>query len=201
MPDSSWVRPFPPGKHLHFSPLRRVQQATDSDGNSYDILVQTEEMSCGVAASAILIDLYNKTCSAGPDAEARLKNIAARFPGSLVESDKLWAKGKDYGSTADNIENLLDSQGVPVTLKDARWLKKTGSPVIIEVSRLRSPAAILWGWYSNGKRHGGHFTVGARMSSGGNVVILDPWDGSLSELPPPHPYNGNGYADCVLYTN
>lgn len=200
MSTNPWVRPFPPGKHLHFSPLRRIQQATDSDGNSYDILVQTEEMSCGVAAAAILIDLYEKTSSAGPDAEARLKKIAAGFPGSLVDSDKLWAKGEDYGSTADNIEKLLGSQGVPVTYKDACWLKKAGSTIIIEASRLRRPAAILWGWYTNGKRHGGHFTVAARMTSAGNVVILDPWDGSLTELPKSHPYNGNGIAECILYT-
>jgi hypothetical protein len=156
---------------------------------------------CATVRKLGLIDQYNEFCSAGPDAEARLKGIAAKFPGSLVESDKLWAVGKDFGSTADNIEKLLFSQGVPVTLKDARWLKKSGSPVIIQTSCLRKPALILWGWYSNGKRHGGHFTVGARMTTGGNVVILDPWDGSLSELPPSHPYNGNGYADCVLYTN
>src|SRR4051812_7013441 len=157
MSDTTWVRPFPPGKHLHFSPLRRVQQATDSDGNGYDILVQTEEMSCGLAAAAMLIDRYNQICGLNPpDAEARLKAIAARFPGSLVESDRKWPSGQEFGSTADNIEQLLKQQKVPVAAKEARWLSRTRSSPVLNIGRLRTPAAILWGWYSNGRRNGGH---------------------------------------------
>jgi hypothetical protein len=204
MSDKSWTRPFPPGKHLHFSPLRRVQQATDSDGNAYDILVQDEEMSCGLAASAMLIDLYWGFCEAGMmDAEARLKKIAAKFPGSLVESDRLWALGKDFGSTADNIEQLLKSQGIPIASKDARWLSKNNAIPVLRTGRLQEPAMVLWGWYRSGpqgSRSGGHFAVVARATKQGKVVILDPWDGSLSEIQSGWAYHGVGYPDCIMYT-
>jgi hypothetical protein len=204
MSDTSWSRPFPPGRHLHFSPLRRIQQAVDSDGSAYDVLVQNEEMSCGVAAAAMLVDLYRRVCEAGmADAEARLKKIAAQFPGSLVESDRLWAQGKEFGSTADNIEQLLKSQKIPITAKAARWLDTNNATPVIQTSRLQKPAMILWGWYRNGlsgKRSGGHFTVAACATKRGTIVILDPWDGSLSEVMPGLTYHGTGYADCILYT-
>jgi hypothetical protein len=204
MSDKAWTRPFPPGHHLHFSPLRRMQQAKDSDGNLYDILVQNEEMSCGLAASAMLIDLYWAFCDAGAmDAEARLKKIAAKFPGSLVESDKLWAVGKDFGSTADNIEQLLKSQGIPITGKDARWLNVNSATPIIQIGLLQEPAMVLFGWYLSGlpgPRSGGHFAVAARATKQGNIVILDPWDGSLSEIQSGLAYHSKGYPDCVLYT-
>jgi hypothetical protein len=80
MSDKSWTRPFAPAKHLHFSPLRRVQQVTDSDGNAYDILVQSEEMSCGLAASAMLIDLYWGIC------QQRLLFVASLEEESLADS-------------------------------------------------------------------------------------------------------------------
>ena len=198
---SDWIRPIPPDKQVHFSPLRRIQQARDSDGNVYDILVQTQEMSCGLASSVMLMALYGRICWIDDvDKERHYKQIAARFPGSLVESDKLWAKGKEYGSTADNIEQLLKSQRVTIALKEARWLSQSETIPVLQISRLRSPAMVLWGWYSGGRRHGGHFTVAARATKNGAVVILDPWDGSLAEVMPGHPYNGNGYLDCVLYT-
>jgi hypothetical protein len=204
MPNPSWTRPFPPGKHLHFSPLRRVQHATDSDGVNYNILVQTEEMSCGVAASVMLIDSCRGTSQPdSPAEELRLKHIAGKFPGSLVQSDKLWAVGKDYGSMSTNIEQLLKSQGVSVTAIDARWLNK-GATLGIQSGRLRTPAMLLWGWYRQGltgPRAGGHFTVAARRTTQGKIVILDPWDGSLTELFPGMSYHQVGIVDCVMYTS
>ena len=85
MSDSDWsTHPFPPNKHLHFSPLRRIQRHKDSDGVLHHVLVQTEEMSCGPAAAAMLIDIWHhRRKPGGPDAEMRLKQIAGRFPGSM----------------------------------------------------------------------------------------------------------------------
>jgi len=198
---SSWSKPFPPNQHLHFSPLRRLQSATDSDGTAYSILVQTEEMSCGVAAAAMIMDLIiGHAQPAGPDAEQRLKQIAAQFLGSLVESDRRWSTGHDYGSTVANIAMLLKHQNVAVSSVETRTAK---APLVVQLSRLGKPAALLWGWYPSGitgKRTGGHFTVGAAMTSRAGIVILDPWDGSLSEILPAATYQKIGLLDCATYT-
>ncbi|HEY0124015.1 MAG TPA: papain-like cysteine protease family protein [Rhizobium sp.] len=200
MPPKPWIRPFPPNEHLHFSPLRRTQDVKDSDGNTYRVFVQNEEMSCGLAAASMAIDLYRGQNTADSSAmETRLKHIAGQFPGSLEESDKLWAAGKDFGSLASNIKATLNAQGVKVLLVSG----PTGHPIPIDVTRLGKPAIILWGWYPNGRngnRNGGHFTVAARLAKSGQIVILDPWDGSLSEIAPGARYHGTGYADMVLYT-
>jgi hypothetical protein len=152
----------------------------------------------------MLVDLYWGVCQPGTsDVEYRLKRIAANFPGSLVESDKLWAVGKEYGSTADNIEQLLKSQNIPITAKDARWLSKNNAAPVLQTSRLQEPAMVLWGWYLQGfpgPRSGGHFAVAARATKQGKIVILDPWDGSMTEIQSGISYHGRGYLDCVMYT-
>ena len=63
-----------------------------------------------------------------------------------------------------------------------------------------SPALLLGGWYQQSRRVGGHFTVAARVSRAGKVVILDPWDGSLTEIQAGAPYKVCGLLDAAIYT-
>jgi hypothetical protein len=177
-----------------------VQSGKDSDDKAYSILVQTEEMSCGVASAVMIVDLVSGKQPSGPDAEQRFKQIAAQFPGSLVASDQLWSRGQDYGSTSENIRMLLEKQNITIALIESRPMK---APLVLQLSRLHKPAALLWGWYPNGisgKRTGGHFTVGAGVTSKAGIVILDPWDGSLSEILPGAAYKSIGLLDCAIYT-
>lgn len=73
---SDWTRPFPPNKHLHFSPLRRTQVCTDSDGKRYLVFVQNEEFSCALAPTTILIWLLKPFCIYG---SLKRGNAAQRY--------------------------------------------------------------------------------------------------------------------------
>ncbi|WP_376088575.1 hypothetical protein ACE7GA_16360 [Roseomonas sp. CCTCC AB2023176] len=206
MGDTWATHPFPPGGHLHFSPLRRVQERQDSDGVTHRILVQTEEMSCGPAACAMLMDLWNGQQHADASAwEMRLKAIAGRFPGSMVEQDRIWrsqgpASGHE-GSQVTNLERLLQSQRVRIRGIWHRWTERAGTNALALGYIRQHPCLLLWGWYdARGNRNGGHFTVGARVTSQHKVVVLDPWDGSLGEVTSTGNYMGNGQLDAVVYT-
>lgn len=201
--------------HLHFSPLRRVQVHKDSDGRSYLVSVQSEEMSCGLAAVAMLIRQLNPAAfSDAPGEEHRLKEIAAKFPGSLKESDKLWAKEPigeygtlQYGSMASNVKALIKSQKIEITghavaTRDHRT-RDILAPARINLKRLAKPAVVLWGWYPDGVKNGrtgGHFTTLAGVTKAKAVVVLDPWDGSLSEIDPGRNYQSVGVAEQIFYT-
>jgi hypothetical protein len=211
---SDWTRPFPPDKHLHFSPLRRTQNCTDSDGNRYLVFVQNEEFSCALAATAMLIRLLNTSAFTDSSSEeVRLKDISAKFPGSLRDSDKLWSKepiGKygslQFGTMAGNVKSLLDSQKVKITELQVgvfdQKTKKLIAPVILKKGRLSKPGLALWGWYpmgTSGQRTGGHFTTIAGLTKAGRAIILDPWDGSLSEIGLTGRYKSAGCAEVIFY--
>lgn len=208
MPSDDWsVHPFPPNKHVHFSPLRRVQTRRDSDGVEHHMLVQTEEMSCGPAAVAMLMNVLHPA----PDPESlaftdmRLKAIAARYPGSMVQEDaRTQSQGPHsghQGSTSINTVDLMRDQGILVALEQ-RGFFFTRKPTAIMTARVQSrPALVLWGWYDrHSNRNGGHFTVAARVTKAGRIVILDPIDGSLSEIQPLTAYKSNGLMDLAVYT-
>jgi hypothetical protein len=61
------------------------------------------------------------------------------------------------------------------------------------------PAIILLGWYSGGKRNGGHFIVAARVTSSGKIVYLDPWGGQLNELGVGPGYQATGKFEQIAY--
>lgn len=192
--------PFEPNKHLHFSPLLRTQSGKDSDGRSYALFVQNEEQSCGLAAAAMLINLVSPVPVTDPSAlEAQLKLIAANFPASLAESDRLWARGEqEFGSGLYNIQKLLLSQGIY-----ARTVWRRGGVIQLDPRSLNEPAIVLWGWYPNGiqgVRKGGHFTVAASVTKSGKIVILDPWGGVLTEVAVGGMYKSSGQLDAVIYT-
>ena len=212
---SDWTRPFPPNKHLHFSPLRRTQVCTDSDGKRYLVFVQNEEFSCALAATTILIRLLNHSAFTDPSSEeTRLKDISAKFPGSLRESDALWSQepiGKygmlQFGTMAGNVKSLLESQSIKIAKIDVGTRDKKTSKLVIPVTLkpqyLSKPGLVLWGWYPHGlagSRNGGHFTIAAGLTKAGNVVILDPWDGSLSEIKLGSRYKV-GLAEVVFYVS
>ena len=201
---NDWSKhPFPPNRHVHFSPLRRVQQRKDSDGVAHQILVQTEEMSCGPAAVAILISLCRHQ-PLGTAADMRLKTVAARFAGSMAEQDEKWkSQGPNsghQGSYLANIENVLVHEHIPIAASWHRWQEKSSTAVVAQGRVHHSPALLLWGWYEQSQRVGGHFTVAARVTRAGKVVILDPWDGSLAEIAAGALYKGSGMLDAAIYT-
>jgi hypothetical protein len=211
---SDWTRPFPPNQHLHFSPLSRTQVCTDSDGKRYLIFVQNEEFSCALAASAMLIRQLDPSAFTDPSREeVKLKSVSALFPGSLRESDKMWSKepigqygSLQFGTMATNVKKLLENQNVTITeaqfgLRDLGTGKLVG-PANLKQNRLSKPAIVLWGWYPYGligKRTGGHFTTIAGVTKAGKAIILDPWDGSLSEIDLAGRYKSTGFAEIVYY--
>lgn len=208
MSGNDWsTHPFPPDHHLHFSPLRRIQEHQDSDGVTHLVLVQTEEMSCGIACAAMLIDLWHRASTpGGPEFERRLKEIAGRFPGSMVEQDRIWGSqgpnSHHEGSQVTNIERLLLHEHIPITAVWHGWRERTGTNAL-ERPRIRHrPALLLWGWYdaAGQTRSGGHFTVAARVTTAGRIVILDPWDGSMSEITRTQRYKVSGMLDAAVYT-
>jgi hypothetical protein len=211
---AEWTRPFPPNQHLHFSPLLRTQVCTDSDGNRYLVFVQNEEFSCALAATAMLIRLLSPAAFTDPSSEeTRLKDVSARFPGSLRDSDKLWSKepvghygSLQFGTMAGNVKSLLESQNVTITeFQVGRFdhkTKKLIGPVALKKTRLVKPALVLWGWYPTGtagRRTGGHFTTIAGLTKADKAIILDPWDGSLSEIDLTGRYKSTGRAEVVFY--
>lgn len=210
---NAWTHPFPPNEHLHFAPLKRVQQLKDSDGNSYSAFVQGEEFSCALAATAMLILLIQGGDAADRSQdEQRLKRISAKFPGSLTQSDALWSKeapGKygslQFGTQAGNVKSLLENQKIKLA-KVAVGTFVNGvlkAPAKIETALFKNPGMILWGWYPQGitgTRNGGHFTVAAGLTKAGKLVVLDPWDGTLTEQEPSKPYKNTGIAEVVFYT-
>lgn len=208
MSGTDWsTHPFPPNQHLHFSPLRRIQEHRDSDGVLHNVLVQTEEMSCGIAAAAMLIDIWHGAATpGGPDFEMRLKQIAGRFPGSMVEQDKIWGSqgpnSHHEGSQVTNIERLLLHEHIPITGVWHGWRERTGTNALAAGRIRHRPALLLWGWYdaAGQNRNGGHFTVAARVTRSGRIVILDPWDGSLSEITRTQRYQTSGMLDAAVYT-
>lgn len=171
----------------------------------HDVLVQTEEMSCGPAAAAMLIDIWHyRHHPGGPDAEMRLKQIAGRFPGSMVEQNKKWNSQGPLsghgGSLVTNIESLLLHERIPLKAVWHRWQEKAGTSSLAVGNIHHRPALLLWGWYDAfGTRHGGHFTVAARVTKKGTVVILDPWDGSLGEIVAGGSYR-TGLLDAAVYS-
>ena len=208
MSDDGWAKhPFPPNKHLHYSPLRRIQQHKDSDGVQHNVLVQTEEMSCGLAAATMIIDLWrHRGQPSGPSAEMRLKQIAGQFAGSMVEEDQEHKSQGPHsghkGSRATNIEQLLLHEGIGIAAVWHRWQEKPDSDALALGRIHHRPALLLWGWYdaAGNNRQGGHFTVGARVTKTNRVVILDPWDGSLAEIERRARYKGAGMLAAAVYT-
>ena len=137
MGDTWATHPFPPGGHLHFSPLRRVQERTDSDGIRHRILVQTEEMSCGPAACAM-------------DRIWRSQGPASGHEGSQVT----------------NLERLLQDQRIRIRGIWHRWTERAGTNALALGYIRQHPCLLLWGWYDGrGNRNGGHFTVGCKRST------------------------------------
>jgi hypothetical protein len=208
MPDNNWSKhPFPPNQHLHFSPLRRIQRHKDSDGVLHNVLVQTEEMSCGLAAAAMLIDIWrHRRKPGGPDAEMRLKQIAGRLPGLSVvaEDNRVHSQGPrsgHRGSHVSNIETLLSHERVPITAVWYGWVEKPGTAALALGRIHHRPALLLWAWYNGaGTKIRGHFTVAARVTKAGDAVILDPWDGSMAELARAARYQGSGMLEAAVYT-
>jgi hypothetical protein len=105
------------------------------------------------------------------------------------------------GSYVTNIEKLLLYEGIPITAVWHRSEEKRGTSALATGRIRHRPALLLWGWYdASGGRHGGHFTVAARVTKTGKVVILDPLDGTLSEIQALGSYKGNGLLDAAVYT-
>lgn len=75
----------------------------------------------------------------------------------------------------------------PGTAVDARRLSDT------------TPAIVLLGWYNGSDRSGGHFIVASRVTRGGRVVYLDPWQGQLKELGSGPAYPWGGRFEQVVY--
>jgi hypothetical protein len=60
-----------------------------------------------------------------------------------------------------------------------------------------TPAIVLLGWYGGTTtRSGGHFIVASRVTTGGKVVFLNPWQGQLHEL---GPVPGGGLFEQIAY--
>lgn len=121
----------------------------------------------------------------------------------VEQDDRRGSQGRNSGhegSRIDNIEELLLHELIPIT---ATWHRQTmADNAALDLGRIHHrPALLLWGRYdASGKRNGGHFTVAARVTKAGDAVVLDPWDGTIAELPRAARYKGSYMLDVAVYT-
>lgn len=100
------------------------------------------------------------------------------------------------GTFMSQVEKALRNDGLRIT---QRTSFSPGTTVVASRLSDTTPAIVLLGWYSGGRRNGGHFIVASRRTRNGKVVYLDPWGGCLRELGIGPQYQGTGRFEQVIY--
>jgi len=134
----------------------------DSASNIYYLLTQEYNMSCGPACVAMANAIYKQICTNDPEGATR--RLSQLFEG---------AYHPDRGTMMDNLVHILTTMNIRNT---GVQQEATGAALL---SGLRSKVtdtrpAIIHVEFNNGAKH---FVLCARVLSGDQVVILDPWYG------------------------
>ena len=100
-----------------------------------------------------------------------------------------------FGTYMAQVAKALRNEGLTATTTSF------GPGAVVDIRRLSdtTPAIVLLGWYTGSTRNGGHFIVASRVTSGGRVVFLDPWQGRLRELTAGPNYPGGGRFEQICY--
>src|SRR5262245_31625940 len=98
----------------------------------------------------------------------------------------------NFGTYMGQVAQALQNEGLKTFLSTVS---------VVQPWRLSDakPAIILLGWYSGGKRNGGHFIVASRVTKAGTIVYLDPWGGQLSEMGVGPNYQTTGRFEQIIY--
>lgn len=191
----------------------------DSMRNTYQIWVQEQPSSCAIASIWMARSFAKSMSFAETEWELAwrvYRQVVVGLPPAF--SATAWATPAPLcldptGTTADQstFRNMFANFGtfarqVAQALR-SDGLRATHSTAPLDPTKLSqtTPAIILLGWYArlpDGtlQRNGGHFIVAAGRN-GNRVVLLDPWDGALSEQPNSSIYQGNGLYEEVIYVS
>lgn len=185
----------------------------DSDGVTHQVWAQRQAASCAVAsiwmarnqAKQMTVDesewalawrVYNTVVQglvSAPDAPAPM----SLHPGSHRSDQSTFGNMfSRMGTYMGQVAQALRNDGLRVTHQT-----NFGPGKIVDIARLSDtrPGIVLLGWYSGGRRTGGHFIVASRKTRAGRVVYLDPWGGALRELGTGPNYQGNGQFEQIIY--
>lgn len=145
----------------------------DSHGESWGVMMQEKNQSCG-PASVAMTEVYYKS-SVTANLETRVRQLSQKYPGKFTE---------DGGTNMDNLVYVLRDQGIKCydvtgaqpAAKVWNYLyayAKDNTPVIVHIS-----------WTPGG----GHFAVCVHVyKSDLKCIILDPWYGLVEVYGPDLP--------------
>jgi hypothetical protein len=171
----------------------------DGDNREHFMWKQDESMSCALASLYYIQNAIRLSCDAG--GEKPIKQTSANFGGSLAASQQ--GGGAGTGTSLTNISDTAKSLGIRITkYEEYNTYFETAE---FDKSRLYDgrPALVAIRWrkgFMNLLPGGGHAVVAARITSKGLVVILDPWDPSLSEIQLTGGRYKSGFIMGVWYT-
>ena len=162
---------------------------TDSDGNVFQIWKQDQVSSCGVASSWMARSLVRQMSFAEDEWELAQRMYRTGVQGALAALGRPTSGPMTYdprafdtsqasvGSTFANfglygsqVAAALRAEGLNVNHQNSSSLV----PHLLGDTRV---AIVLVAWSGGG----GHFIVAARVTRGGKIVFLDPWDGRIKE--------------------
>lgn len=191
----------------------------DSKRNTYQIWVQEQPSSCAIASIWMARSQAKSMSFAESEWELAwriYRQVVVGMPAAF--SATAWATPAPLcldsrGTTSDQstFRNMFGNFGtyarqVAQALQND-GLRATHTPAPLDPTKLSqtTPAIILLGWYAQQpdgtlQRNGGHFIVAATRN-GNRVVLLDPWDGALSELPNSSVYQSNGIYEEIIYVS
>lgn len=194
----------------------------DSRRNNYQLWVQEQPASCAIASIWMARSLAKQMSFAEDEWELAwrvYRQVVVGMPAAFLTAAQatpapicLDAHGTtadqttfrnmfaNYGTKASQEVEALQNDGLRATA-----VRITRAAPLVDLTRLSqtTPAIILLGWYRQNadgqwERDGGHFIV-ASERIGNKIVLLDPWDGVLSEIQNTYLYQGNGVFEWVIH--
>src|SRR5262245_31968222 len=193
----------------------------DSKRNNYQLWVQEQPASCAIASIWMARSLAKQMSFAEGEWELAwriYRQVVVGMPPAFTRAAQatpapmcLDSRGTtgdqttfrnmfaNAGTTAGQVVQALRNDGLP-----AAPVRISSAAPLVDLTRLSqtTPAIILLGWYQQNasgqwERNGGHFIVAAERI-GNKIVLLDPWDGVLSEIQNTYLYQGNGVFEWAI---
>ncbi|HEY5313626.1 MAG TPA: hypothetical protein VIK18_13955 [Pirellulales bacterium] len=184
---------------------------SDSAGNVYEVWAQEQAASCAVASiwmarnQALQMTLNQGEWALAWQMYGQVVQGMALIPsppaGQCLDPSAYKSDQKSFGDMFAKFGTYMDQVATKLALDGLSVTSSVGT--MVDVSQLSdtSPAIILLGWYSGGKRVGGHFIVASSVTQSGKVVYLDPWGGNLNELGVGPAYPGGGQFEDIRFVS
>lgn len=186
---------------------------TDSDNVTHQVWAQRQESSCAVAsiwmarnqAKQMTVNetewslawrLYHQVVQpmiVVPEEPAPMSLHPGAHANDQNSFGNMFSRA---GTFMQQVVRALINDGLRVTHNTSF---SRGTTVVASRLSETTPAIVLLGWYSGGRRNGGHFIVASRRTRTGRIVYLDPWGGHLRELGAGPQYQSTGSFEQVIY--